>query len=41
MENKQWFNQVGVQTVELEKEKWEMGEEQFEKVLKRVQRLHK
>jgi len=29
----EWFNQVGVQTPELEKEKWEMGEEQFNQVV--------
>ena len=30
---KEWFNQVGVNNPELEKEKWEMGEEQFEKTI--------
>ena len=30
---KEFFNQVGVQEVELEKEKWEMGEEEFEKTI--------
>ena len=29
----EFFNQVGVQDVELEKEKWEMGEEQFNKIV--------
>jgi len=29
----EWFNQVGVQTPELEKEKWGMGEEQFNQVV--------
>ena len=29
----EFFNQVGVQEVELEKEKWEMGEEQFNKIV--------
>ena len=31
---KEWLNQVGVNTPELEKEKWEMGSEQFEKTIK-------
>ncbi len=30
---KEWFNQVGVNNPELEAEKWEMGEEQFEKTI--------
>ena len=30
---KEWFNQVGVNTPELESEKWEMGKEQFEKTI--------
>ncbi len=30
---REFFNQVGVNTPELEKEKWEMGEEQFEKTI--------
>ena len=30
---KEWFNQVGVNTPELEKEKWEMGEKEFEKTI--------
>ena len=30
---KEFFNQVGVQEGELEKEKWEMGEEEFEKTI--------
>jgi ribosomal protein L37AE/L43A len=30
---KEWFNQVGVNNPELEKETWEMGEEQFEKTI--------
>jgi len=30
----EWFNQVGVNTPELEKEKWEMGREEFEKTIK-------
>ena len=30
---KEWFNQVGVNNPELESEKWEMGEEQFEKTI--------
>jgi len=30
---KDWFNQVGVDNPELEKETWEMGEEQFEKTI--------
>ena len=29
----EWFNQVGVNTPELEKEKWEMGREEFEKTI--------
>ena len=29
----EWFNQVGVLTPELEKEKWEMGEEQFNQIV--------
>ena len=29
----EFFNSVGVQEVELEKEKWEMGEEQFNKIV--------
>jgi ribosomal protein L37AE/L43A len=29
----EWFNQVGVNTPELEKEKWEMGEKEFEKTI--------
>jgi ribosomal protein L37AE/L43A len=29
----EFFNQVGVQEVELEKEQWEMGEEQFSKIV--------
>jgi len=28
-----WLNQVGVNTPELEKEKWEMGKEEFEKTI--------
>ena len=34
---KEFFNQVGVQEVELEKEKWEMGEEQFDKLVEEAQ----
>ena len=34
---KEFFNQVGVQEVELEKEKWEMGEEQFDKLVQEAQ----
>ena len=30
---KEWLNQVGINTPELEKEKWEMGEEEFEKTI--------
>ena len=30
---KEFFNSVGVQTPELEKEEWSMGEEEFEKVV--------
>jgi len=30
---KEWFNQVGVNTPELESEKWEMGEKEFEKTI--------
>jgi len=30
----EFFNSVGVQEVELEKEKWEMGEEQFDSIVK-------
>jgi ribosomal protein L37AE/L43A len=30
---KEWLNQVGVNTPELEKEKWEMGEKEFEKTI--------
>ena len=30
----EWFNDVGVQTPELEKEKWEMGETEFNKVVR-------
>ena len=30
---KEWFNQVGVNNPELEKEKWEMGEEQFNQIV--------
>ncbi len=30
---KEWFNQVGVNTPELEAEKWEMGEKEFEKTI--------
>jgi len=30
---KEWFNQVGVDTPELEAEKWEMGEKEFEKTI--------
>ena len=33
----EFFNQVGVQEVELEKEKWEMGEEQFDKLVQEAQ----
>ena len=33
VEKKDWFNQVGVNNPELESEKWEMGEEQFEKTI--------
>ena len=29
----EWFNQVGVQNPELEKEKWEMGKDEFEKTI--------
>jgi ribosomal protein L37AE/L43A len=29
----EWLNQVGVNTPELEKEKWEMGEQEFEKTI--------
>ena len=29
----EWLNQVGVNTPELEKEKWEMGKEEFEKTI--------
>lgn len=29
----EWFNQVGVNTPELESEKWEMGKEQFEQTI--------
>jgi len=29
----EWFNQVGVNTPELEAEKWEMGEKEFEKTI--------
>ena len=29
----EWFNQVGVNTPELESEKWEMGEKEFEKTI--------
>ena len=29
----EWFNQVGVNTPELQKEKWEMGEDEFEKTI--------
>src|SRR6056300_805317 len=29
----EWLNQVGVNTPELEKEKWEMGEEQFKQIV--------
>ena len=28
-----WLNNVGVQTPELEKEEWAMGEQEFEKVV--------
>mgnify|MGYP003113391147 FL=1 len=31
---REFFNQVGVNTPELEKEKWEMGREEFEKTIK-------
>ena len=31
---KEWLNNVGVNTPELEKEKWEMGETQFEETIK-------
>ncbi len=31
---KEWLNNVGVNTPELEKEKWEMGEAQFEETIK-------
>ena len=31
---KTWLNNVGVNTPELEKEKWEMGEQEFEKNIK-------
>ena len=30
---KEWFNQVGVNNPELEAEKWEMGEKEFEKTI--------
>ena len=30
---KEWFNQVGVNNPELEPEKWEMGEKEFEKTI--------
>ena len=30
---KEWFNQVGVDNPELEAEKWEMGEKEFEKTI--------
>ena len=30
---KEWFNQVGVNNPELESEKWEMGEKEFEKTI--------
>ena len=33
----EFFNSVGVQEVELEKEKWEMGEEQFDKLVQEAQ----
>ena len=29
----EWFNQVGVNTPELESEKWEMGKDEFEKTI--------
>ena len=29
----EWLNQVGINTPELEKEKWEMGEDEFEKTI--------
>ena len=29
----EWFNQVGVNTPELQKEKWEMGKDEFEKTI--------
>jgi len=29
----EWFNQVGVNNPELEKEKWEMGEDQFNTIV--------
>ena len=31
---KEWFNQVGINTPELQKEKWEMGKENFESMVK-------
>jgi hypothetical protein len=30
---KEWFNQVGVNNPELESEKWEMGEKEFEQTI--------
>ena len=30
---KEWFNQVGIDNPELEAEKWEVGEQQFEKTI--------
>ena len=30
---KEWFNNVGVNTPELESENWEMGEKEFEKTI--------
>ena len=33
---KEWFNQVGVNNPELESEKWEMGEKEFEKTISKA-----
>ena len=34
----EWLNSVGVQDVELEKEKWEMGESEFAKVVTKLEK---
>ncbi len=38
---KEWLNNVGVNTPELEKETWEMGEEQFEKTIQEAREFIK